>query len=459
MNFSVGSNPISPTDYSYILLQQKFRSSHDYSLFLKPYPYTLSEFSDAKVSQIFSPNTNPVIVSINPSIQVWQDTPVFSLNYSISSSWKNLSSLIEPIILNEPYGPDLLGTNYVRSSLSGRIFNSFVRYNNDLLSIQLGRSPVWWGQSWNHSIIQSGHAPAYDHLDLRMNFGFTQLEILAGQLGSESLNGLQIRRNIAGHRLTWISETKIFLISFGELIIYTGINRGTELVYLNPAVPYFFNFLDGDLGVTDSTDNDNSILFVTTRYTLRSNISLYGEILIDDFQIDDKNIQNSLGYKIGLEGFFAIFGLHTTGEIEWTRINTWTYINHGQFTSWQNRGHAIGFPYGPDLSSLHIQADMWVSDVLLFNVEADWLKKGSNTLSTEWANLDTKNDPFPKPHVTNHVLLATSLSWYWQHGIVEAGWSNYPFPNRIAYSDPQSKTKGGFFLKAQLFYDFGFDLD
>jgi hypothetical protein len=101
---------------------------------------------------------------------------------------------------------------------------------------------------------------------------------------------------------------------------------------------------------------------------------------------------------------------------------------------------------------------MWVSKALLLNIESDWLEKGSNTLFTEWGNDDNKNDPFPKPPVTNHTLLATSLSWYWKYGIIEAGWSNYDFPNKIAFSDPHSKADGSFFLKVQLFYDIGFDL-
>ena len=85
---------------------------------------------------------------------------------------------------------------------------------------------------------------------------------------------------------------------------------------------------------------------------------------------------------------------------------------------------------------------MWISKPLLVSIEADWLEKGSNTLSTEMGNADNKNDPFPKPPVTIHTLLATSLSWYWQYGMVEAGWSNYDFPNRIAYSDPHLIMEG-----------------
>ena len=300
--------------------------------------------------------------------------------------------------------------------------------------------------------------PSYDHFDMQFNFGQFRLEILSGQLGSEELNGNRIKRNIAGHRLTWLSKNKRLFASFGEQIIYTGLNRGFEWYYLNPFVPYFFTALEGDEETSDDGDNDNSILFATIRYVLKPNLSFFGELIIDDFQVDDNNLQNGLGYKIGADGAFAISGKPITWVVEWTRINSWTYIHHGQFTSWQNRGHAIGYPYGPDLNSFHVQANAQISETLLLNIEANWLEKGSNTLSTEWGNSDNKDDPFLSLPVKIHKLLSTSLSWFWKYGMLEAGWSNYDFPNKIAFSDTQTIINGSLFFNAQFFYTLGFNL-
>jgi hypothetical protein len=363
--------------------------------------------------------------------------------------------MVEPVIVNEPYGLDILGVDYTRSGLSGRITNAFIRYKNELISLQLGRAPVLWGQSLNHSIIQTGSAPTYDHVGLHLNFGHFQLEMLAGQLGSEILYGERIKRNIAGHRLTWLSKGGMLLAGFGEQIIYTGENRGMEWHYLNPAVPYFFSALEGD---DESLNNDNSILFATIRYVPKPYLSFFGELIIDDYQVDDHNVQDALGYKIGADGSFAISGKPITWVMEWTSINSWTYIHTGQFSSWQNRGHAIGYPYGPDLRSLYFQADMWVSKALLVNIETDLLEKGSNTLSTEWGNSDNKDDPFPSPPVKIHKLISTSLSWFWKYGRLEAGWSNYDFPNKIAFSDTQTIMNGSLFFNAQFFYTLGFNL-
>jgi len=429
-------------------LQREFRLNHDLSLFQKSWP----------LIQINDSQTNNVQLIAFPTLHLWQNKPIQSFALQAVGQWDELSLMVEPVIVNDPYGVDLLGADYVRAGLSGRIINGFIRYENDLISFQLGRAPVWWGQSLDNSIIDSDITPSYDHIDLRLKIWRFQLEILSGQLGSEFFQEERIKRNIAGHRLSWISKNEKLFAGFGEKIIYTGINRGFEWHYLNPFVPYFFTALEGDEETSAEGDNDNSIIFATFRYVHKPNLSFFSELIIDDFQVDDNNLQNGLGYRIGVDGAFNISSRQFTWVMEWTSINSWTYIHHGQFTSWQNRGHALGFPYGPDLNSLHIQADLLVRKSLSINIEADWLEKGSNTLNTEWGNADNKDAPFPKPPITHYTFFTTSLSWYWKYGILEAGWSNYDFPNKIAFTDPHTKVEGSLFLKVQFFYTLDFNL-
>jgi len=427
--------------------------------------FSILLISTINAESAFEPNS--ANISLNTSSHFWQNTPVHTFSVKGTARWQNLTMVAEPVIVSEPYGQDILGVNYTRTGVSGRFTNAFVRYTNDLLTFQLGRAPVHWGSlisSHSNNPFPISHFPysmpfpAYDHFDMQFKFGQFQLEMLAGQLGSEKLNGIRILRNIAGHRLTWLSKNKKLMAGLGEMIIYTGENRGFEWQYMNPAIPYVFSALESNVESSLGGDNDNSIIFATMRYVLKSNISVYGEFIIDDFQVDDNNLQNGLGYKIGIDGAIEVGERSVTYEMEWTRINSWTYIHHGEFTNWFNRGHALGYPYGPDLRSLHLQADMQINNTLYVNVETDWIEKGSNTLSSEWGNNENKDDPFPNPPVTRHVLFVTSLKWFWQYGSIETGWSNYNFPNKIAYSDPTSKTKGGLFLTAQFFYTFGFKL-
>jgi len=242
--------------------QSVFRQYHDLSIFQESQPFIQTGEQNVQLSTI-------------SAFRIWNNDPIQSFSLQAAGQWDELSLMVEPVIVNEPYGSDILGVDYTRSGLSGRITNAFIRYKNELISLQLGRAPVLWGQSLNHSIIQTGSAPTYDHVGLHLNFGHFQLEMLAGQLGSEILYGERIKRNIAGHRLTWLSKGGMLLAGFGEQIIYTGENRGMEWHYLNPAVPYFFSALEGD---DESLNNDNSILFATIRYVPKPYLSFFGEL-------------------------------------------------------------------------------------------------------------------------------------------------------------------------------------
>ncbi|MBL7047733.1 MAG: hypothetical protein ISR95_08930 [Candidatus Marinimicrobia bacterium] len=65
-----------------------------------------------------------------------------------------------------------------------------------------------------------------------------------------------------------------------------------------------------------------------------------------------------------------------------------------------------------------------------------------------------------------YQLTNISLAWHTQFGILEARWSNKPFPSEIAYKSPllggvdsDAVGRRGVYLKAQLIWGFGFDLD
>ena len=120
-------------------------------------------------------------------------------------------------------------------------------------------------------------------------------------------------------------------ISFGELFIYAGINRGIELKYLNPFTPSFIkdiNTSDFEIG-----DNYNSIIFTTFNWVFNDEIKFFGEFIVDDFQIDDTGRDNKLGYKIGSS---LVKNDKYNFLYEYVNIGKSTYIHHGEFTSYYN---------------------------------------------------------------------------------------------------------------------------
>ena len=84
-----------------------------------------------------------VFVQFISSTLVYNNIPDFRTGVLLSGSRDNYSFMIEPVIVNDIYGEPVLGTDYARSNLSGRIENASILFNKDNMMVQFGRSPVW----------------------------------------------------------------------------------------------------------------------------------------------------------------------------------------------------------------------------------------------------------------------------------------------------------------------------
>jgi len=388
--------------------------------------------------------------------------PYYTFNMylsKISVLQNNWLLFVQPLVTNKNIGKQILGTNFTRNGLKGRFTHSYIQYNNNKnISLFLGRKPVEWGQSKTYSIIQSGSLVTYDHIALTLKMANLTGEILTGQLGSEKIEEGKITRRIGGHKLTGQFLKNKFELQIGEQIIYTGVNRNVELFYLNPAVPFVFAAYDGDDLNTDNQNNDNGMIFINGKYRFDFPVSVYFEFIMDDYQIHDNPVQNMLGYKLGFEGQSKISHFDINWEVEYTQIDSWTYIHHGQFTNWQNRGHAIGYPYGPDLRSFFIHGSSWLkNESLKLDMEYTWLEKGANNINSEWGNNDTLDDPFPSKPVKTFHLLEASILYKTKYATLQTGYTNKPFPYEIA-NGLIDELKGGFFLSAGLHYQMDINL-
>ena len=392
----------------------------------------------------------PVHFSVFREFNPYYTYNVFQGHVRISQNNWLLS--VRPFITNENVGKQILGTDFTRNGFKGRFTHSYLQYKNDNLFIIFGRSPLTWGQSKQYSIIQSDLTPTYDQFRFKLTLGNLTGEILTGQLGSETMGGDRITRLIGGHRLTGHFLNEKLELQIGEQIIYTGENRNIELFYLNPAVPYVFAVYDDDDLNVDEFNNDNGMIFINGKYDFEYPASVFFEFIIDDYQVHDNQTQNMLGWKLGLEGQSDFSNYQVNWETEYTQIDSWTYIHHGQFTNWQNRGHAIGYPYGTDLRSFYVQADTWLkNETLKLDIEYTWLEKGANNINTSWGNNDTLDDPFPSVPVKTFHLLKTSILYKTKYATLQTGYTNKPFPYEIA-NGLVDELKGGFFLSASLHY-------
>ena len=382
---------------------------------------------------------------ISNSIQISDYKPEINSSFILSGVNGYFSFFIEPIMTNAIYGKKNLGTTYSRNNISMRFKNAFIKYEKNNIKVVFGRAHLWWGQSNRSSIIQNYSYPHFDKFAFKYKTGKYFYEAFVGQLNSKyNSENYRIRRNIGGHRLVW-RPVKNLIFGIGEKIIYTGRNRGIELIYLNPFIPYLFTSLENN-EESYPYDNDNSMIFGDFRYLLRKNLSLYGELIIDDFQIDDTNVDNAIGFKLGFDGKFNDKLIYI---FEYTKINPWTYIHHGQFTSWEQSYHPLGFKYGPDVECLHFKTIFEINNYDIF-LDFNFLEKGRNNILSEWDNSFNENEFYLK----NYVIYNFAIVRNFQSLITEFGWKSKSFnlDPTIEYFFNNSKNNGTYYLK--MYFDF-----
>ena len=187
--------------------------------------------------------------------------PIYVLSPIISFKNNYFDIIIQSNAVDEKFGFNLLSTKFSRNDITVDYNVAYIKYHNkkNNVSFSIGRSPIWWGQTFSSTLIINPFSGPYDHIyyeqELNNNF---KLEAFSSQLNSKRLNEDVYNRFFSGHKLSYQSTDQRLFLNFGELFIYTGQNKSIDLRYLNPVIPYFIVDINkDDIG----NDNSNSILF------------------------------------------------------------------------------------------------------------------------------------------------------------------------------------------------------
>jgi len=440
---------IPSSDPLYVYLRQQFRLDHDLYYLTRPVPYPAAKIDDKR----FPITNKTAFFRVNSSLIIYNDIPLSIIDIWYSGTWRSLSFLIEPVLVNSYYGEAVLGETYKQAGFSGRYESALIQYRWDNNLLSYGRSSMMWGQSFDSSIILSGNFPPFDYLSTYLDLGLFKLSLFTGQLHSGIDTLGRFKRFIAGKKLVFVSRSGKTMISIGDLILYSGLNRSIEFQYLNPFVPYFFTDLEKEIEryPVGGVDNDNTMIFFDGRHIIQPQHSIYFELLIDDFQMDIENrdsIIDALGGKVGFDGMLSINSVKIGYEAEYTRISGYTYITRGWYTNWEDRNFPLGYKYGPDCQVLYLLFDYWCNDKILLNVKYEYLEKGELTFNSIYDPYDKVGDPFPTGNVQYYNYFNPSVSWHSKYGIVEFGFDG----------DLQGSKQNSFYLKSQIVLGMGYDL-
>jgi len=306
-------------------------------------------------------------------------------------------------------------------------------------AVTLGRDFLNWGSGKTGRLLFSDHAQPLDFLSLALKYKGLQLTTMAADLDQWRLSDSLVQRYgtmvanrfLSAHRLTFNFNNRFYL-GLTEALLYGGPRSTWELKYHNPMLYYHGELING--GGYDG----NGFLYLDFDWYPLRNWELYGEVLVDDFQVEKTGSGDLEPNEIGL-----IFGLQHANVlgidaswlgIEYVRVANRTYNSRFEWEKLVHFNRPVGYALGNNFDRWNAKAYYFPRKGLETGVEFDYIRKGEGSVldswDTPWSNYTLSegyHEPFPAGVVEKSAIIGLSLKYYFS--------TNAIIETRLRYQD------------------------
>jgi len=309
-------------------------------------------------------------------------------------------------VLDEELAEDETYTGKEWRGFAGDVESAFIHFKSGSFALTAGRYASFWGP--RNSLVLAGNV----NLD---GFGYTyrwgrlaityRLARLDG-LNPETDNVTAFEnRYFAGHRFDFHFGPQLRVGLF-ETVVFGGPGRQIDLYYLNPLI-----FFHGSQ-LNEST-NDNTMVGFDIDYKPREGVKIYGQLLVDDIQLDDEvqsdQEPDELGFIAGT--YLADFLFPVDVRLEYSRVSNRTFNQIFERNRYVFNNDLLGAALGNDYNLSRIELSRWFTSNTRAAFEASYLRQGEGRVTDEWSQpwMDIEGDyseRFPTGMVKQTLRLA-----------------------------------------------------
>ena len=216
------------------------------------------------------------------------------------------------------YDPDWYGKK--DRQIAGRTAESYISAQWRLAEIFFGRMDRNWGPSDVQGLLLSDNPYGLDHLGLMLGTRRVQLQAVVTQLDTRTdSTGAAQNRYMVQHRLL-ARPSHRWSVALWEGSVLSGRDRQLE--------PWYLNILNvGYLEQLNSGTNVNS--FVGLDFERHSPVTVFGQFMLDDIQVDHRTPHDlkpsSYGLTVGATS--GLWLAPATWRLYYTRVTNLTYRN------------------------------------------------------------------------------------------------------------------------------------
>jgi hypothetical protein len=258
----------------------------------------------------------------------------------------------------------VIGQAYTLNVLNAHNFDfveGYARYDAKIVSVQIGRERLLWGNGYAEKMIASDNVRVYDFIRADAEYKSLKYTFLhAWLLGKRSeltfklpfdttssfIEPVVADKYFAAHRIEF-SFPGLFDIGGQEMVIYS--NRSPDLAYLNPVT-----LIESAQRSREERDNVFWAFDIQTHF-LR-NLELHGTFLLDDLNFPDLFTDawsDRHAVQFGMM-YTDAFGIGNASlMVEYTRVKPYVFAHN---RSRDDEYTSLGAPLGPSIGS---NADEW----------------------------------------------------------------------------------------------------
>jgi len=292
--------------------------------------------------------------------------------------------------------------------LAGSVESAFINYRRSIFDFTVGRFASFWGP--RNSLVL-GPNVAMDGFGYTVRWGKLSLSYRIARLDGLSPDAdstLQFEnRYFAGHRLD-IHLKKNLRLGFFETVIFGGAGRQVDFFYLNPILFFHADQLNEFV-------DDNTLMGLDFTYKPKPGWKLYGQLLVDDFQVDNKtpedNEPNELAFMLGS---YAVDIIKSTDlRVEYTRVTNRTFNQSHERNRYTFDNQLIGSALGNDYDLISSNITHWLNPKLNLGFNISQMRQGEGRVSNEWDTpwLETVGD-YSESFPTGTVWSTSKLSLF-----------------------------------------------
>ncbi len=342
---------------------------------------------------------------------------------------------------------------------AGYTEQAYLRYTNTYFQLTLGRDFINWGSGKTGRLLLTDNAQPLDLLKIDLTYNAISFIVLAAELDDWMLADSLVKkyhtkkanRFLSAHRLSINFKNKLY-IAITEALLYGGPNSSWELKYHNPLLYYHGELLNG--GGSDG----NGFLYLDFDWYPWRNWEFYGEILVDDLQLE-KTVPadlepNEIGIIFGLQ-HSDIFGLDgSLVGLEYVRIANRTY---NSWLDWEKFVHfkkIIGYPLGNNFERWNLVTNYWLMNGFQAGLQLDYIRQGQGSIldawDTPWKNYTIGqgyHEPFPYGIVERSFMASLNLRVHLRVNAIMESQVSYQYRDNADHQRGKSEDNWSFLFR------------